>query len=127
MQMLSCTWCSSFPDHAGMHMSQHACGRFATRHSTGPYRVIKHLVTGLHGVCSYRGYGRSTGTPSEQGLKQDAQAALDYLLSRKQGKGKVRHPASKSLRPCSCFLTVLSVYHQPRSKVVFPGESLRRA
>ena len=33
--------------------------------------------------CSYRGYGLSEGSPTEAGLKQDTQAALDYLLMRK--------------------------------------------
>jgi abhydrolase domain-containing protein 13 len=33
-------------------------------------------------IISYRGYGLSTGTPSEIGLKMDAEAALMYLHSR---------------------------------------------
>jgi fermentation-respiration switch protein FrsA (DUF1100 family) len=33
-------------------------------------------------IVSYRGYGRSGGSPSEEGFYRDAQAALDYLLSR---------------------------------------------
>jgi len=33
-------------------------------------------------IISYRGYGLSSGTPSEMGLKLDAEAALMYLLSR---------------------------------------------
>ncbi|KAK0217068.1 Alpha/Beta hydrolase protein [Armillaria fumosa] len=32
-------------------------------------------------MVSYRGYGKSDGTPSETGFQQDAQAALDYLKS----------------------------------------------
>ncbi|KAI0079188.1 alpha/beta-hydrolase [Panus rudis PR-1116 ss-1] len=32
-------------------------------------------------MVSYRGYGLSEGSPSEKGLKQDAQAALDYVKS----------------------------------------------
>ncbi|KAJ7621007.1 Alpha/Beta hydrolase protein [Roridomyces roridus] len=32
-------------------------------------------------MMSYRGYGRSEGSPSEPGLQIDAQTALDYLLS----------------------------------------------
>ena len=32
-------------------------------------------------VCSYRGYGLSQGKPTEAGLKQDAQASLDYLIT----------------------------------------------
>lgn len=38
-------------------------------------------------MLSYRGYGFSTGRPSEKGLLIDAQTALDFLLS---------HPASSS-------------------------------
>jgi len=33
-------------------------------------------------IISYRGYGLSTGEPSEAGLKLDAEASLKYLLSR---------------------------------------------
>jgi fermentation-respiration switch protein FrsA (DUF1100 family) len=32
-------------------------------------------------ILSYRGYGRSEGTPSEEGLKRDAAAALRYLAT----------------------------------------------
>lgn len=32
-------------------------------------------------MVSYRGYGHSEGSPSEKGLQQDAQTALDYLTS----------------------------------------------
>ena len=34
-------------------------------------------------MVEYRGYGTSEGAPSEDGLKLDAQAALDYLRSRR--------------------------------------------
>ena len=34
-------------------------------------------------IFDYRGYGRSQGNPSEQGLYKDAQAAFKYLLSRR--------------------------------------------
>lgn len=33
-------------------------------------------------LFDYRGYGGSSGTPTEDGLALDAQAALDYLISR---------------------------------------------
>lgn len=33
-------------------------------------------------IYDYRGYGRSAGTPSEEGLYRDAEAALGYLQSR---------------------------------------------
>lgn len=32
-------------------------------------------------ILSYRGYGKSEGIPSENGLKLDAEAALNYLIS----------------------------------------------
>ena len=32
-------------------------------------------------ITSYRGYGKSEGKPTEQGLKYDAQAALDYIIN----------------------------------------------
>jgi dipeptidyl aminopeptidase/acylaminoacyl peptidase len=32
----------------------------------------------------YRGYGPSTGRSTERGLKQDASAALEYLLQSRQ-------------------------------------------
>lgn len=34
-------------------------------------------------IFDYRGYGKSTGKPNEKGLYKDAQAAYDYLISRK--------------------------------------------
>ncbi|TCI02009.1 alpha/beta hydrolase [Corallincola luteus] len=34
-------------------------------------------------LLSYRGYGKSSGSPSEQGLYTDAQTALDYLLTER--------------------------------------------
>ncbi|PFH45875.1 hypothetical protein AMATHDRAFT_70997 [Amanita thiersii Skay4041] len=35
-------------------------------------------------MVSYRGYGLSKGTPSEKGLRRDAQAALDHVISQPQ-------------------------------------------
>nr|SVE70561.1 EOG090X09ZU [Daphnia similis] len=43
--------------------------------------LFKHLQANLL-LVEYRGYGLSEGTPSESGLYRDAQAALNYLLSR---------------------------------------------
>lgn len=46
-------------------------------------------VTGLFHTCQcniliidYRGYGLSTGSPTETGLRADARAAFDYLFTR---------------------------------------------
>lgn len=33
-------------------------------------------------MLEYRGYGFSQGSPSEEGLYMDAQAGIDYLMSR---------------------------------------------
>ena len=33
-------------------------------------------------IVSYRGYGKSEGTPSEEGIYRDADAAYDYLLAQ---------------------------------------------
>lgn len=38
-------------------------------------------------MLEYRGYGMSTGTPSEKGLMIDAQTALDYIRNRKDITG----------------------------------------
>ena len=38
-------------------------------------------------MLEYRGYGMSTGNPSEEGLMIDAQTALDYIRDRKDIKG----------------------------------------
>lgn len=46
-------------------------------------------VAGLYATCrcnillvDYRGYGLSTGTPTERGLYADARATFDYLMTR---------------------------------------------
>ena len=41
--------------------------------------------TGLVALC-YRGYGGSSGTPSEEGLIRDAAAAYDFAVKRYDGK-----------------------------------------
>lgn len=35
-------------------------------------------------MLEYRGYGLSTGTPDEEGLRVDAQTGLDYLRQREE-------------------------------------------
>lgn len=39
-------------------------------------------------IIDYRGYGKSEGRPTEQGIYQDATAAYDYLISRSDMKGQ---------------------------------------
>ncbi len=36
-------------------------------------------------VFDYRGYGRSSGTPSEEGLRRDARATFDHISKRRRG------------------------------------------
>ena len=46
---------------------------------------VKGLYTSIGcniALIEYRGYGRSEGSPSEEGIYMDAQAALDFLLTR---------------------------------------------
>jgi len=46
---------------------------------SGAAHIVKIGYTVL--ILSYRGYAHSDGLPSEKGLQNDAQAALDYLLA----------------------------------------------
>ena len=39
-------------------------------------------------IIDYRGYGRSGGSPDEEGLYQDAEAAFDYLVARRKSHGE---------------------------------------
>jgi len=39
-------------------------------------------------IIDYRGYGKSEGKPTEQGIYDDATAAYDYLVSRSDMKGQ---------------------------------------
>lgn len=42
--------------------------------------LVKRLNTNVL-ILAYRGYGHSEGTPSEDGLRLDAEATLDYALN----------------------------------------------
>lgn len=42
--------------------------------------LVKKLNTNVL-ILAYRGYGHSEGTPSEDGLRLDAEATLDYALN----------------------------------------------
>ena len=46
------------------------------------YRLLWKLPANVFAV-EYRGYGRSDGEPSEQGLYRDAEAAYDYLVQNR--------------------------------------------
>lgn len=55
-------------------------------HQIGVLRHMRRLKVNLF-AFDYRGYGRSGGKPSEQGLYRDARAAYDHLLSELGRKG----------------------------------------
>ncbi|KAG7731640.1 hypothetical protein KL948_002573 [Ogataea haglerorum] len=49
--------------------------------------VVKYIYEQLRYnvlIYSYRGYGKSTGTPSEKGLKIDADTVMEYVASHRQ-------------------------------------------
>ncbi|MFJ5369476.1 alpha/beta hydrolase, partial [Bosea sp. CER48] len=56
-------------------------GNLARAGRTGRFRALTEDGTGLFAV-SYRGYGGSTGSPSEDGLLQDARAAYGAAADR---------------------------------------------
>ncbi|CAH1670976.1 hypothetical protein BOSEA31B_13640 [Hyphomicrobiales bacterium] len=56
-------------------------GNLARTGRTGRFRALTEDGTGLFAV-SYRGYGGSTGSPSEEGLLQDARAAYGAAADR---------------------------------------------
>jgi len=47
-------------------------------HTAGPLADLQHAGLGAMAI-DYRGFGRSTGRPSERGLRIDARAAFDWL------------------------------------------------
>jgi uncharacterized protein len=51
-------------------------------HRVGKLHALRREVPANYFLLSYRGYGRSEGVPSEEGIYQDAEAALAYLHSR---------------------------------------------
>src|SRR5438874_2460898 len=53
----------------------------ALRHRVERFRALTADGTGLVAV-DYRGYGGSTGRPSERGLGLDAEAAYDFAVAR---------------------------------------------
>ncbi len=50
-------------------------------HRLDKLRILRELEINLF-IIDYRGYGRSEGSPTEQGLYQDSEAAYRYLLTR---------------------------------------------
>jgi fermentation-respiration switch protein FrsA (DUF1100 family) len=67
-------------------------------------------------IFDYRGYGRSTGKPSEQGLYRDAQAALDYLQKSRGLSLKEMVFFGRSLG--GAVATWLAVQHPPHALII---------
>lgn len=51
-------------------------------HRIDKLEILHELGLGIF-IFDYRGYGRSSGRPSEKGLYKDGQAAYDYLVNEK--------------------------------------------
>ncbi|WP_455211129.1 alpha/beta hydrolase [Kaarinaea lacus] len=67
-------------------------------------------------IFDYRGYGKSTGKPSEQGTYQDAQAAFNYLVQeRKVDSGKLIY-FGRSLG--GAVASHLAVIHPPKALIL---------
>lgn len=68
-------------------------------------------------IVDYRGYGRSTGTPSEAGTYRDAEAAWDYLRHARLAQPRDVVIAGESLG--GAVATWLAVKVGPRAVVLF--------
>lgn len=67
-------------------------------------------------IYDYRGYGMSTGTCSEEGLRSDAKAALDYLRSRSDVDTAQIVDYGFSLGGFPCLYTA-SQLHKPKAVI----------
>jgi fermentation-respiration switch protein FrsA (DUF1100 family) len=93
------------PGHVRIHGWYVACpgSRRVTLFLHGNAGNITHRDQRFHEIVAagssvlmidYRGYGKSTGRPSEKGLYADAQAAYDYLLKTSRPQDIVVHGES---------------------------------
>jgi fermentation-respiration switch protein FrsA (DUF1100 family) len=93
-------------------------------HRTEEIVQIRHLLGVNLFIIDYRGYGKSQGTPSEQGTYQDARAALDYLRSRPDISPDQIVYFGRSLG--AAVAVKLAVEHPPRGMIlVAPFASLK--
>lgn len=68
-------------------------------------------------IVDYRGYGRSTGSPSEEGTYRDAEAAWDYLRDAREVRAQNLVIAGESLG--GAVATWLAARVGPRSVLLF--------
>ncbi|KAL6758157.1 Alpha/Beta hydrolase protein [Haematococcus lacustris] len=69
-------------------------------------------------AVSYRGYGMSQGRPNERGLQLDAQAGLDYLLSRPDLKDRAVVLFGRSLGGAVSTYLAATRQHQVRALII---------
>jgi fermentation-respiration switch protein FrsA (DUF1100 family) len=67
-------------------------------------------------IYDYRGFGRSTGTSSEEGMKSDAAAALSYLRSRPDVDTSQIVDYGYSLGGFACLYTATTL-HRPKAVI----------
>jgi len=76
-------WFLDHPDPAGVALFCHGnAGNIASRAESLMLLNQRHQLAAM--MFDYRGYGKSEGRPSEQGVFADARAARKWLASRKQ-------------------------------------------
>ena len=68
-------------------------------------------------IVDYRGYGKSTGSPSEEGTYRDATAAWRWL-TQTRGIQPRRHRVCSASRWAGAVATWLAVQHPPRALVL---------
>jgi len=101
-------------------------------HRLDSIRIFNRLGLSLF-IFDYRGYGESGGSPSEEGLYRDAEAAWQYLLGRKGvnpgnliifGRslgGAVAARLSRTHRPRALILESAFISLQEAARDRFPG------
>lgn len=77
--------------------------------------VVHHIYQNLHYnvfIYSYRGYGHSTGSPSEYGLKMDADAVMRFISTNKQLSQSSIIPYGRSLGGAVAIYIAAKYGHQ---------------
>lgn len=81
------------------------------------YLLMFHRLRHSTLIVDYRGYGRSSGTPSEEGTYRDAQAAWDYLREARSVRQQDLVIAGESMG--GAVATWLAARVEPRALVLF--------
>lgn len=79
-------------------MIEDAAARFVTLYLHGNAGNLTHRVDHIQAIrqagsalmiIDYRGYGRSEGSPSEEGIYRDSEAAYDWLIAKGYGADRI--------------------------------------